>query len=108
MIPTDRKMGLSLEQVVPSVILPDKSLHTVSGFVDYTAVVMPPANFCAFNSSSLCAFAQLPAAAFLNRPVLRPDDSVLVVSEAKDYTVSLKKHVPQAVTEMLGCARRTG
>ncbi|KAJ8496401.1 hypothetical protein ONZ45_g12474 [Pleurotus djamor] len=87
MIPEGQKMGLSIEQVVPSVTLSNRSLHTVSGYIYYTA---SPEN--------------LPA--FLDAPILRPDDSLLFVSEAKDF-VDLGRHIPQAIAEMLGCARRS-
>ncbi|CAA7270372.1 unnamed protein product [Cyclocybe aegerita] len=86
MIPEHLKMALSIEQVV------HKSPHTLSGFIDFTAAVMVPAQL----------------GSFLERPVLRPNDSVLFVSEAKDVSIDLKKHIPQAVAEMLGCARRAG
>ncbi|KAJ3502706.1 hypothetical protein NLJ89_g8764 [Agrocybe chaxingu] len=88
MIPEHLKMAVSIEQVVPAVTLSDKSPHTLSGFIDFTAAVMVPAQ--------------------LERPVLWPNDSVLFVSEAKDVSIDLKKHIPQAVAEMLGCARRVG
>ncbi|KAF8882604.1 hypothetical protein CPB84DRAFT_1838174 [Gymnopilus junonius] len=64
-------------------------LHTVSGFIDFTAVVMDPAKLTIF----------------LEQPVLWPDDMMLFVSEAKDVTKDLQKHVPQAVSEMLACTR---
>ncbi|CAA7270463.1 unnamed protein product [Cyclocybe aegerita] len=86
MIPEHLKMALSIEQVV------HKSPHRLSGFIDFTAAVMVPAQL----------------GSFLERPVLRPNDSVLFVSEAKDVSIDLKKHIPQAVAEMLGCARRAG
>ncbi|KAF8891464.1 hypothetical protein CPB84DRAFT_1837410 [Gymnopilus junonius] len=90
MIPNHLKMALSVEQVVPAVTVSDNSPHTVSGFIDFTAAVMDPAKLTIF----------------LERPVLRPDDTMLFVSEAKDVTKDLQKHVPQAVSEMLACARR--
>ncbi|KAF8175555.1 hypothetical protein BJ912DRAFT_1024462 [Pholiota molesta] len=90
MIPNDLKMALSIEQVVPAVTV-SSSLHTVSGFIDFTAAVMDPAKLNLF----------------LERPVLQPDDSVLFVSEAKDVRVELTKHIPQTIAEMLACARRT-
>ena len=39
MTPSDSNMILSVEQGVPSITLSDRSLHTVTGYIDWTAIV---------------------------------------------------------------------
>ncbi|KAG2014322.1 hypothetical protein CC2G_011151 [Coprinopsis cinerea AmutBmut pab1-1] len=90
MVPEGFKMVLCMEQVAPAVTLSDRSPHTESGFVDYAVVVMPQEQH--FH--------------FLRRPILRPDDSVLLVSEAKYWGTDLNKHIPHTIVEMHGYARR--
>ncbi|EIN11128.1 hypothetical protein PUNSTDRAFT_65426 [Punctularia strigosozonata HHB-11173 SS5] len=92
MISSDSKMVLSVEQVVPSVTVSNTSAHTLSGYIDWTAVVMSAHK----------------ANIYLRNPFLqhlKNDESALFVSEAKGPDQLLQHHVPQAVGEMLACAR---
>ncbi|KAF9440513.1 hypothetical protein P691DRAFT_767662 [Macrolepiota fuliginosa MF-IS2] len=92
MIPGGLNMVLSVEQDVPSVTVSDKSLF---GYVSWTAIVTSP------EKSQM----------FLHQPALqsiKSEDSAFVVSEAKGSNCDLKTHVPQALFEMLGCARHSG
>ncbi|KAL0948352.1 hypothetical protein HGRIS_010937 [Hohenbuehelia grisea] len=95
MIPTGSNVVLSVEQVVPSVTVSDTSAHTLSGYIDWTAMVMPPQK----------------AHLFLRNPILqhlRNDVSALFISEAKGPDQLLGNHVQQTIGEMLACARTTG
>ncbi|EIN03534.1 hypothetical protein PUNSTDRAFT_139419 [Punctularia strigosozonata HHB-11173 SS5] len=92
MISSGSKMVLSVEQVVPSVTVSNTSAHTLSGYVVWTAIVMPARK----------------AHIYLRHPFLqhlKNDESALFVSEAKGPNQLLQHHVPQAVGEMLACAR---
>ena len=42
MTPSDLNMVLSAEQGVPSITLSDQSLHTVAGYIDWTAIMTSP------------------------------------------------------------------
>ncbi|KAI0074178.1 hypothetical protein K474DRAFT_1710050 [Panus rudis PR-1116 ss-1] len=95
MIPTGSNVVLSVEQVVPSVTTSDTSAHTLSGYIDWTAMLMPPKE----------------AHIFLRNPALqhlRNVMSALFVSEAKGPDQLLENHVQQTIGEMLACARTTG
>ncbi|KAF5374621.1 hypothetical protein D9615_008971 [Tricholomella constricta] len=69
--------------------------HTPSGYVDSTAMVMSPQKARLF-------LQELPL------HYLENEYSAFFVSEAKGPDPRLRKHVPQAVVEMLSCARSSG
>ncbi|KAF8237674.1 hypothetical protein L208DRAFT_1421509 [Tricholoma matsutake] len=91
MLPPNQRMVLSMEHAVPATTISPSSLSTLSGFVDYTAVVA----------------SQRAAANFLTSPhlyVLKSQmPSSFFVVEAKLFNPS--DHVPQAVCEMYACGK---
>ncbi|KAJ3515589.1 hypothetical protein NLJ89_g1664 [Agrocybe chaxingu] len=85
----EESMVLSVEQAVPAVTISDLSTHTLSGYINWTAVRADAAT----------------VKRFLKQPALQDlknDDSALVVSEAKGPDQNLENHVPQAIGEMYG------
>jgi len=91
MLPPNKRMVLNMEHAVPSTTISPSSLSTLSGFVDYTAVVA----------------SQRTAAGFLASPhlyVLKLHmPTGFMVIEAKLFNPS--DHVPQAVCEMYACGK---
>jgi len=93
MLPSDKHMVLSLEQVVPQITVRPSSSTTLSGFIDYTAVT---AN-------------EKLAKIFLSDPILAKFRTTLptsfFVAEAKVRSLQLTGHLPQAISEIYACAK---
>ncbi|KAI0248035.1 hypothetical protein BJV78DRAFT_849657 [Lactifluus subvellereus] len=91
MLPPNQRMVLNMEHVVPATTISPSSLSTLSGFVDYTAIVA----------------SQRAADFFLAYPhihVLKMYmPSIFFVIEAK--LLNPWEHVPQAVCEMYACGK---
>ncbi|KAH7910224.1 hypothetical protein BJ138DRAFT_1009256 [Hygrophoropsis aurantiaca] len=89
MLPPNKRMVLNMEHVVQATTASPSSLSSLSGFVDYTAVVA----------------SQCDAAIFMKTPQLhvlkRYMPSGFFVVEAQVFNIS--DHVPQAVCEMYAC-----
>ncbi|KAH9002738.1 hypothetical protein EDB86DRAFT_206823 [Lactarius hatsudake] len=92
MVSSEKKMILSLERRVPPTTLHPSSTTTLSGFVDYTAVIvdreLPEPNF--------------PDLTFEELKVRMPWG--FFVAEAKK-TDELEKHLPQVIGEMYACTK---
>jgi hypothetical protein len=107
MLPPNKRMVLKIEHVVPATTISPSSLSTLSGFVDYTAVVASQRHAGKSTHLSEPPSPLFPLAIFLKYPhfhILKMYmPSGFFVIEAKLFNP--KDHVPQAVCEMCACGR---
>ncbi|KAG1727127.1 hypothetical protein EDB19DRAFT_1750969 [Suillus lakei] len=91
MIPPDKSMVLNMEHIVPATTISPSSLQTLSGFIDYTAVVVDKRRVeFLLDTSQLGSLGRIMPSSFF-------------VMEAKLSDPS--EHVAQAVYEMYACGK---
>ncbi|KIJ51002.1 hypothetical protein M422DRAFT_204014 [Sphaerobolus stellatus SS14] len=95
MLPEAKRMVLNMEHAVPATTISPSSLRTLSGFVDYTAVVA--------SERTADFFLTTPHLHILRTPTQHSMPSGFFVTEAKLHNPS--EHIPQAVSEMYACGK---
>ena len=108
MLPPNQRMALNVEHAVPATTISPSNLSTLSGFVDYTAIVASQRAAGKFASTHLYHPPHRPPPAiFLKSPHLHVLKSQMpsgfFVVEAKLFDPS--DHVPQAVCEIYACGK---
>ncbi|KAF8156537.1 hypothetical protein B0H34DRAFT_709530 [Crassisporium funariophilum] len=99
MMPPDKKMALSLEQVVPHTVVSLDGKTTFGGYIDYAAHTVNAQDFDDFRDNFL-AFASLSG--------IKMYDHAIFISEAKAKAATLQNSVPQAVGEIYAIMKTLG
>ncbi|KAG6838507.1 hypothetical protein C0991_011092 [Blastosporella zonata] len=97
MVPPDQRVVMMLEKHVPSARPRASKMDTVSGVIDYTALVTDADH----------AYLYLQKSPWLTPSVSR-DLVAFFAAEAKSDGTVLSGHTPQALVELVACAKHLG
>lgn len=111
MVPQDKQLVLSLEQSIPPTVVKPLSFSTIGGYIDYavfSASVSDKGRFLRQFYFSSSFSADFFTRSHLDKLQDSEFDHTLFVLKAKTSDIYLEDHVPQTVSEMCACAKRSG